>query len=287
MRRFDTLANRLSRSEVALSNIEVTLRDIEELSCVDVSDIEQLRLLGLPLVQTNDKYVALNTRLTALEEQIFCIVDIETTASDVENGQIIELGAVLIQNSKEIDRFESLVYAPEVPEPIVELTGINADKLEHAPSLRSVLEKFRLFLKDYVFVAHNVGFDYKFISDSFMQCGYGPMLNRRLCTIDLAKKTIKSERYGLEYLREFLELEKGELHRAFWDAYNASEIFCKSLQNLPDDIFTAEELIAFANPNPKKRKKKNPQKQKPKTTKSAKSSRSSKSKNKQSKRRAK
>ncbi|PID47702.1 MAG: DNA polymerase III subunit epsilon [Proteobacteria bacterium] len=261
MRRFDRLVNRLAKTELSLSSIEFSLSQIEELENVDVKDFEQLKLLGLPLVKTNDKYATLNTRLTSLEEQIFCVVDIETSSSDVESGQIIEIGALLIKNGKEIDRLESLVYAREVPPAIEELTGIDAKQLENSPSLSSVLEKFRLFLKDHVFVAHNVGFDYRFISDSFMQCGYGPMLNRKLCTIDLAKKTIKSERYGLEHLREFLDLEKGEQHRAFWDAYNANEIFLKCLKNLPKDIFTSEELIRFSNPNPRKRKKKKPKKE--------------------------
>lgn len=256
LRRFDKLVNRLVKTEAPLSNIVHTLTQIEELNAYDPNDIEQLKLLGLPLVKTNEKYGTLSTRLTPIEEQIFCFVDIETSASDIKNGQIIELGAMLVKDCKEIDRYESLVYATEIPPAIEELTGIDVKQLEHAPSLNSVLEEFRLFIKDSVFVAHNVGFDYGFISGSFEMCGFGPMLNRRLCTIDLAKKTIKAERYGLEYLRETLGLEEGEHHRAFWDAYNAKEVFCKCMENLPNDIYTTEELISFSHPNPKKRKKK-------------------------------
>lgn len=275
MKRFDTLANRLAKTEAPLSNIMHTISQIDELSIYD--DIEKLKLLGLPLVKTNESYATVNTRLTPLEEQLFCIVDIETSSSDIKHGQIIEIGAVLVKNCQEIDRFESLVYATEVPPAIEELTGIDAKQLEHAPSLHAVLEKFRLFIKDAVFVAHNVKFDFNYISDSFESCGFGPMLNRKLCTIDLAKKSIKAERYGLEYLRESLDLEKGEQHRAFWDAYNAKEVFCICLENIPDDIFTAEELIRFSNPNQTKKRKKKTQKpkkqqkvQKPKTTQKAK-----------------
>ncbi len=255
LRRFDTLVRRMARSEVALSTFELILSEIEELEGVDVTDLEQLRVLGLPVAKISEKYLTLNTRLTSLEDQVFCIVDIETSGNDVENGQIIEIGALLVKNGEELDRFESLVYAKEVPDAITELTGIKQEDLQNAPSLASVLEKFRLFLKDYIFVAHNVKFDYNFINDSFIQCGFGQMLNRRLCTIDLARKTLKSERYGLEHLRESLGLEKGDLHRAFWDAYNAKEIFNKCLEDLPYELYTSEELIEFSNPNPKKRKK--------------------------------
>ncbi len=260
MDRFYKIAQRLSRSELPYSCITHTLSEIDELSSFD--DVENIQTLGFPLIKTSENYATLNTRLTTIEDQKFCFVDIETSGNDTENGQIIEIGAILVQNGKEIDRYESLVYADELPQNISDLTGIKLEDLEHAPSLRSVLEKFRLFIKDAVFVAHNVKFDYAFISDSLVQHGFGPMLNRKLCTIDLAQKTIKAKRYGLDYLKEFLELGDGELHRAIWDAYYSKEIFLKSLQNLPFEVFTTEELIEFSNPSAKKLKKKKTHRQK-------------------------
>ncbi len=254
MEGFQTLSRRLARSELAVSTIEFLLSQIEQLSELD--DFEKLNLAGFPLIKTSENYATLKTKNTAIEDQIFCIVDIETTANDVEHGQIIELGAVLVQNGKILDEFESLVFAPEVPEVIESLTGISADDLKDAPSLPKVLGDFRLFLKDAVFVAHNVSFDYNFISDSFVQNNYPPLLNRRLCTIDLAKKTIKAERYGLDALREEFGIEEGEHHRAFWDAKSAMQILLKSLQNLPDEVITTEELIYFSKPYEIKKAKK-------------------------------
>lgn len=256
MERFETIARRLSKSELPLSSAIYSLKQIEELSAYDMEDLEQLHLLGFPLVKTNENYVTLKTRITPFSEQIFCIVDIEASANDVKNGQIIELGAIKLKNKQIIDKFESLAHAKEVPSAIEELTGIDKKQLENAPSVASVLEKFRLFIKDAVFVAHNANFDFNFISDSFIQCGFGPMLNRKLCTIDLAKKTIKAQRYGLEYLREELNINEGEHHRAYSDANSAMEIFFKSLENIPNDVITTEELLYFAKPNEKKRKKK-------------------------------
>ena len=118
-----------------------------------------------------------------------------------------------------------------------------------------MLESFRLFIKDAVFVAHNVGFDYYFISASMEQVGFGPMLNRKLCTIDLAQKTIKAERYGLQHLREVLNISEGEHHRALADAISTTKVFVKSLENIPEEVCTAEDLLYFAKPNPKKRKR--------------------------------
>lgn len=74
-------------------------------------------------------------------------MDIESTGG-VSKGEILEIGAVKIQNYKEIGRFQSFVKVKEIPENITELTGITYEMVENAPSLTKVLSDFRLFLKD-------------------------------------------------------------------------------------------------------------------------------------------
>ncbi|MBE0496043.1 MAG: 3'-5' exonuclease [Campylobacterales bacterium] len=254
MRRFDRIALRLARESIPFTEVSCRLESIEDLCVCDVEDMEQLRLMGLPLVRTNDTHVTLATRLNSVETQRYCVVDIECNASDPAKGQMIEVGAVMLEGREEVGRFESLVHAKEIPPVIETLTGIGLEDVREAPSLGSVLEAFRLFLGDAVFVAHNVGFDYYFMSASFEQQGFGPMLNRKLCTIDLAQKTIESPRYGLDFLKEVLGIEEEGRHRALADAKSAAQIFIACLDKLPPEVCTAEDLIYFSKPNPKKRK---------------------------------
>jgi DNA polymerase-3 subunit epsilon len=218
--------------------------------------IENLRFLGVPFIEIKNNFIALETTFTPIEKQKFCIVDIETNGSKPSNAQIIEIGALMVQNGKIIDKFESFVKAKEIPENIVNLTNITINDLKDAPSLKDVLAKFRLFLKDAVFVAHNVNFDYNFISHSLEVSGFGPLLNRKICTIDLARKTIEAEKYGLASLIKELNIEVTNRHRAYDDAYAAKIVFDKSLKNLPEYIISTEDLVKFAKPNPKKRRKK-------------------------------
>ena len=164
-----------------------------------------MKVLGLPLIELSSKKLALETTFTPIEKQKFCIVDIETNGSKPTDSQIIEIGAIMYKNGKIVDKFESYVKAEEIPENIVRLTGITVEDVKNAPPLKSVLEKFRLFLGDAVFMAHNVNFDYKFISHSMEEAGFGPLLNRKICSIDLAKKTIEAERYGLGFLIELFD----------------------------------------------------------------------------------
>ena len=232
------------------------MRSFKELEYIDVEDLQSLRLLGLPITKYNNYALTLESVTMPIQKAKFCIVDIEANGSKPSLNQIIEIGAVMIENGEEIGRFSSLVKTDILPDSIIQLTGITLKNLSDAPSLKSVLEAFRLFLNDAIFVAHNVNFDYYFISYALEQAGFGPMLNRRLCTIDLARKCIEAPKYGLSALSEHLGIPFENHHRALCDAGATKSIFLKALENLPPEVETVEQLIAFTKPLQMKKKKK-------------------------------
>ncbi|NLU34126.1 MAG: 3'-5' exonuclease [Wolinella succinogenes] len=219
------------------------------------SEYEILKGSGLPLEEEGEM-VYFSTTRTPYKEQRFCIVDVETNGSLPAKDQIIEIGAILYQGGKIIDSFESYVFCKEVPEYITKITGITSEELKDAPSMKEVLTKFRLFLGDAVFVAHNALFDYGFLGAMMKRSGMDRLHNRKLCTIDLARKTIPADRYGLSFLNEFLEIHTEVSHRAYADALTALRVFEESLRRVPSEIITTEELISFSSPkgakNPKK-----------------------------------
>ncbi len=257
MKQFDYLIEKIKQGKIDKESFIRELKGIKSLEDVEVEDFENLRVLGLPIV-ANGEEIYIETSHTPIKEQKFCIVDIEASGSKPSEFQIIEIGAVMVQNGVEIDRFESFVYTDFLPESITILTGITLEDLKDAPSLSFVLELFRLFLSDAVFVAHNVNFDYSFISASMQKIGFGPLLNRKLCTIELSKKCFEAQKYGLGFLMEFFDVSFGEQHRALVDAKMADFVFKQCLSTLPDEIETTEELIEFSRP-PKKRKRKKKQ----------------------------
>lgn len=210
-------------------------------------EFELLISNGLPLEFDGDD-VFLKTTKTKLEDEVFCIVDIETNGSSVQKGfQIIELGAVKYQNGQIIDKFDTLVYAKDIVPYIQEVTNITPDMLEDAPVIESVLKEFKIFLEDSVFVAHDIKFDYGFISDSFEKYDLGKLQNRKLCTIDLARRTIEAEKYGLKSLKEVLNIEVEYHHRAYYDALTTTHIFKESLSKLnKNKVLTTEDLIKFS-----------------------------------------
>ena len=214
-----------------------------------------LQASGYPIEKDEEEYRLL-TYTTPYTEQKFCVIDIETNGSKPESAQVIEVGAVMLQNGEIIDRFESFVECTFLPEYIGKITGIVPEDLKDAPTLLSVLSQLRVFLDDAVFVAHNANFDYGFLNHSFDHFGLGTIGNPTLCSIDLARRTIKSERYGLAYLNESLELGVDVHHRAFSDALTTSKLLKILFENLPDYVNTTDELLQFSTSSRKERTEK-------------------------------
>lgn len=96
---------------------------------------------------------------------------------------------------------------------------------------------------------------YLYILALYKEFGMDALLNRKLCSVDLAKKTIDSPRHGLAYLREHLSIEDGEHHRAYADALSAAKVLQECFKNLPENIKSTEELISFSQPSKSKKKR--------------------------------
>jgi len=208
--------------------------------------LELFALGGVKIVKKNGLYF-FQTRFLSLEEATFCVVDIETNGSKLEKHQIIEIAAQKIRNNKVIDQFETLVQCDRINPAISEITGICVEDTKNAPELKKVLQSFKSFLGDSVFVAHDVKFDYGFIAGSLEKFDLPPMLNRSLCSIDLAERTISSYRYGLKYLNDYLSLHPDATHhRAMSDVITTTNLFLKSLELVPENVKNVEDLILFS-----------------------------------------
>lgn len=255
MVKFDSLISKLERGALSKNEFEICLYRMKT-HYDSVVDSALLKCYGLPLIEDEDE-VFLSTAKTAYADETFCIVDIETNGNSPVKNQIIEIGAIKVKNGVVLDKFESYVYADCIPESIIRLTKIQVADLVGAPSLKSVLQEFKEFLGESVFVAHNVNFDFGFISKSLETVGDDELLNRKLCTVDLSRKTIDAPRHGLGYLKEFLEIDEGEHHRAFSDAVSAGKVMDACLKNLPTNVETTEDLIRFSKRAPAKQKKPN------------------------------
>jgi len=232
--------HKLSAKGLALDILKKQLTEDLDLS------LEIWHAQGLEIVKELG-YFYFATKFISLKKAEFCIVDIETNGSKIDKHQIIEIAAVKVKNGVITHRFESLVKCKEINEHITLITGISAEDTKNAPSLKKVLNEFKIFLGDAIFIAHDVKFDYKFISQSLQKIGQAPLLNRSLCSLALAERTIESYRYALSYLNESLNLHPDATHhRAMSDVLTTYELFILSLKNVGKSIRYVEDLIRYS-----------------------------------------
>lgn len=157
---------------------------------------------------------------------MFAIVDIETTGGHASSNGITEI-AIVLHNGKEIEGKYSTLINPNVAIPpyVQSLTGITNAMVAKAPQFKEVALHIYNLIKDRIFVAHNVNFDYSFVKHHLQEAGFD-LNTQKLCTIRTARKVFPGYRkYGLGSICRELEIEITDRHRAEGDAIATAKLF--------------------------------------------------------------
>lgn len=157
---------------------------------------------------------------------MYAIVDIETTGGYAGANGITEI-AIVIHDGKEIKNAFSSLVNPEkfIPVYIQALTGISNEMVSSAPTFAELAPRIYDLLKDKIFVAHNVNFDYSFIHYHLSSAGF-QLQSKKLCTVRLSRKIIPGlKSYSLGKLCSQMDIEIVERHRAMGDAFATAKLF--------------------------------------------------------------
>lgn len=149
----------------------------------------------------------------------YVVLDLETTGLSPEWDNIIEIGAIKVENSVITDTYQQLVN-PGFPigSFIQNLTGITNDMLESQPSIDDVLPHVDRFIENNIIVGHNVNFDINFLYDSFKLYLDKPFSNGFIDTMRISKKVLPGlDHYRLIDIVFELGIEGSEFHRALSD----------------------------------------------------------------------
>jgi len=157
---------------------------------------------------------------------LYAIVDIETTGGVSQNGGITEVAAIIHDGSKIVDTYQTLINPGRtIPGFITGLTGITNEMVADAPYFHEIAAELLALLKDKVFVAHNVNFDYNFLHLEFQRAGF--IFNvPKLCTVRLSRKVIPGVRsYSLGTICSHVGIQITDRHRAYGDALATAHLF--------------------------------------------------------------
>lgn len=176
-----------------------------------------------------------------LREAEFVVFDLETTGAKVPPCRITEIGAYRVSNGQVTDRFHTLVN-PEMPIPpfITQLTGIDDEMVRDAPLFADVAHDLLEFIGDSILVAHNSGFDMRFLNYEIGRVfpDYR-VANPCLCTVKLSRKLLPDiVNHKLKTVAEHYSIDLTNHHRAAADAHATAHIFVNLLSKLADQGIT-------------------------------------------------
>lgn len=169
------------------------------------------------------------TRRTEAEPDcpVYTVIDIETTGLDRQTAEIIEFGALRIENGTPSAQFSMLVQASApVPPVCARLTGITDDMLAGQPEIREALSAFVAFIGDTPLVGQNLlDFDLPIINRICEEQGISPLRNRCCDTLLTARRCLTLSSYRLEALAAALGAEQSTAHRALGDCETTYRVF--------------------------------------------------------------
>lgn len=157
----------------------------------------------------------------------FIVLDIETTGISPRFAKITEIGAIKVIDNKIKDTYQTLINPlTQIPDNIIELTGITNEMVKDAKTIDKILPDFFAFADEPLpILGHNVLFDYSFIKHNAVQYGYS--FNR------LGIDTLSISRYCLPHLSSkslsklciHYNIERNQAHRGLDDAQATYKLF--------------------------------------------------------------
>ena len=164
----------------------------------------------------------------------FVAFDIETTGTNVEKDEIIEIGAVRFEKDKPVKEFSELIKPNRsIPEDATKVHGITDDMVADAPPLEEILDAFASFCGDRPLVAHNAKFDMKFLTAAYAAHGSRAPKGIVYDTFSMTKQVMTDLiSFRLEQIVKHFNLEASGFHRAAQDAGYCGQVFIRLLRKI-------------------------------------------------------
>lgn len=174
-------------------------------------------------------------------QQPLAFIDVETTGTDPEQHEIIEIAAIIAKLKDDVltitDHIDVKVLPKhiETADPVaLRVNGYNEADWLFAVSLEEAMKSFAQKVEGAVFVAHNVIFDFNFVDRALVSTGIeNTMHYHKLDTISMAFGVLHNgedmSKLSLRALCQHFNIENKAAHSAYADAYATYELFKKLL----------------------------------------------------------
>jgi DNA polymerase-3 subunit epsilon len=161
----------------------------------------------------------------------YAVLDVETTGLRPEAGdRIVQVAVSLVDPRGVVERSWSTLVDPQRDPGPVDVHGITRERLVGAPRFAEVAPTVAELLAGRVFVAHNAGFDWRFLSSEMSAAGVPLPSRQRLCTWRLAQRLdLPVENLKLSTLAAHWGIDQVRAHDAVDDTRVLVEVLREEL----------------------------------------------------------
>lgn len=161
----------------------------------------------------------------------YAVVDCETTGTRPNRDRIMEVAVIHVQDGVATTAAEFLINPQQpVSSWVSRLTGITWEMLHEAPTFADIADRIHDALEGRIFVAHNVRFDWRFVSGELQRATGRGLRGKRLCTVKFARKLLAHlQRRNLDAIAWHYEVPIIGRHRAGGDARATAQVLLRLL----------------------------------------------------------
>lgn len=170
-----------------------------------------------------------------MQEQVFSVLDLETTGLYAKVDRIIEVAIVKIDYTGEVLSEYTTLVNPQRDVSAYHIHGLSARDVIHAPKFEDIAGKILEILKGSMLVAHNANFDVRFLDSEYRRLGYYLPDIPYICTMLLAghiHQYLPSRK--LTALCQYFGIGIERAHSALDDAVATSQLLVKLLSGSTD-----------------------------------------------------
>lgn len=158
----------------------------------------------------------------------YSLIDLETTGTNINSCEIIEISALKVRNGNVVEEFSTLINPLcHIPKEASAVNHITDDMVANAPILAQVIDKFLKFVENDVIVGYNnASFDINLIYDACIRLKGVPFSNNYIDLLYSARKCLPElNNHKLETVSKYYGLDTAGEHRALKDCYLTKECY--------------------------------------------------------------
>jgi len=164
----------------------------------------------------------------------YVVFDLETTGRGREH-RIVEVACLEINDGIIGKHFQTYVN-PERDIPYFirkNIINLPNEFFKDKKKFHEIDTDLMDFIKDATLVAHNISFDYPFLSDQLQGIGKKPLENKSICTLRTARKSMRGlvEKFDLDSVCDYFAVDrtKRTYHGALIDVELTAQVFLKMI----------------------------------------------------------